>query len=101
LYSGITKMNASDASTIALQSLVCWWTYWCSRGWFGSSNIGRFSSARSVTTTSKSPLARARSMIQSATADPTRPGRVLPMMICRTDWATTFTSGEFRTAAGG
>ena len=40
-------------------------------------------------------------MIQAATAGPTRPGRVLPMMICRTGLATTFTSGEFRTAAGG
>jgi hypothetical protein len=29
------------------------------------------------------------------------PPETAPMMICRTDWATTFTSGEFRTAAGG
>src|ERR1700722_17621673 len=81
-------MKASDAATSADQSLVCWWTYLRRRGWFGSSYIGRFSSARSVTSTSKPPCSRARSVIHSATDGPIRPGRVEPMMTRKTGLAT-------------
>ena len=51
------------------------------RGWVGSSWNGRFSSARSATSTSKPPCARACSVNQSPMARPTRPGRVLAMTI--------------------
>src|ERR1700761_809261 len=65
---------------IALQSLVCCLVYCPSRGWFGSSSSGSPISARSATSTSKPPWARARSTNHSAMGWPARPGRVEPTM---------------------
>src|SRR4029078_3706617 len=55
--------------------------YWRRRGWFGSSMNRKSISARSSTFTSKPVCSGARSLTHCPTGRPTRPGRVLAIII--------------------
>src|SRR3954453_19291822 len=68
---------------MALHRFVCALRSRRSRGWSGSSYIGRSTAARSATRTSNPRWALARSANHSPIGSPARPGRVLAMMIVR------------------
>src|SRR5260370_428519 len=91
-------MNASEPSTRALQSLVCWWTYWRSRGWFGSSRIGRVDPARALPRTAKPPCSPGRA--ETARAPP-RWHAALPTLVGRAREGECSQDGKPVRAPGG
>ena len=86
LYSGVTNTKPSNEAILSAHARVCSFAYCPRDAGIASSRCGSAKSARSTISKSASSRTAACSYTHLATWSPTRPGRVLPMMMPMRTW---------------